>query len=163
MDPRRPQAAPQKPPDEARELTDLWIAGVLVLVGALAAAVLPAGDVMRIALVAPVVLVVPGYLLVQAFVVPAVSRRRRAVHALIGLGLSPVVVGLLALVTALVPGGFQTSTIILFVTLGSLGLGVAAGVRRRTYTPKEEASGAPPTSESGRRKPGGGPVNRPWS
>jgi uncharacterized membrane protein len=72
-------------------------------------------------------LLVPGYVLVQAIV-----RRPRLWHAAAAPGLGIPVVGLLALATALLPRGFVISNIIAVVAVGTLGLAAAAWWRRAT-------------------------------
>jgi uncharacterized membrane protein len=53
------------------------------------------------------------------------------VRALATIGLSPAVVGLAALATALVPGGFRPANIIASVTFTCLGLAAIAVWRRQ--------------------------------
>ncbi len=103
---------------------------VLVVLAALAAFALPEGSIARWAFTLPVVLVAPGYLLLQTIFVPVKPVASRLVHGLVSLGISPALVGLLALSTALVPGGFQPSAIILVVTGASVVFGVLALFRR---------------------------------
>lgn len=118
----------------ARSL-DIAIVGLLVVVGAVAATTLAEGNALRLALTLPVLFFAPGYLLLEAFV-PAATEVRRAWHALVAVGLSPVLVGLLALSTALIPGGFRPLSIIAVVTLGSLVLmGFAMYRRSVSYRP----------------------------
>lgn len=106
------------------------MAVVLVLAAAWVAWVLPEGDTLRLVVAAPIVLVVPGYLVLQSVFVPARPARQRLIHALFAVGLSPVVLGLLALTTALVPGGFRTGPIMATVTVACLALAGLAGYRR---------------------------------
>lgn len=103
--------------------------GLLVIIGVLAAVALPEGNLLRFVLALPVLFFAPGYLLLQALI-PAGPESRRMWHALVAVGLSPVLVGLLALSTALVPGGFKPLPILIVVTLGSLVLLGLAAYRR---------------------------------
>lgn len=109
---------------------DLIVAGALALVAGLAAVGLPDGSTLRLAIVLPIVLLAPGYLLLQALIVPARSAASRGRHLLLSLGVSPAVLGLLALSTAIVPGGFTPGAILLVVTVGCVVL-AAVGVHRR--------------------------------
>lgn len=118
------------PPATGANRGDLLAGAALALGAALAYASLPDGSILRVALVAPVLLVVPGYLLLQAVVVPRTTGRARLVHALAALGISPAVVGLLALSTALVPGGFRPASMVTAVTGACLVLAVVASRRR---------------------------------
>lgn len=99
---------------------DLLAGVALTFVAVFAVVFLPAGSLLRAFLAAPVLFVVPGYLLIQALVVPAASIRSRVVHGLVALGVSPGVVGLLALSTAVVDGGFRPIPIVTVVTVASL-------------------------------------------
>lgn len=112
-----------------RSLDILALSGLVVL-AALAAFALPEGSAFRWGFTLPVVLVAPGYLLLQAIFVPARPVGSRLVHALLSLGISPAIVGLLALSTALVPGGFQRSAIVGVVAVGCMVLG-GLGLFRR--------------------------------
>lgn len=129
-----------------RRSPDVALGAVLALVAAFAVAFLPGGTPLRVGLVAPVLLVVPGYLLIQAFVVAADPRRSRATHAILAIGVSPGLVGLLALSTAVVQGGFRPVPIVAVVTVACLAL-AAVAVRRRTVgapaTPPPEAAVRP--------------------
>ena len=109
---------------------------VLVAAGAMLAAIataliLPGGSTLRLAVVLPVLMVAPGYLLLQALLVPTRSATARVRHALLSLGVSPAVLGLLALSTAIVPGGFTEGAILAVVTLGCLVLAGVSVHRRR--------------------------------
>jgi uncharacterized membrane protein len=94
------------------------------------------GDLARVVLTLPVLLWAPGYLLMQAMLVPARDARRRAVHAVAAVGVSPAVVGLLALATAILPGGFRPAVIVSVVTLACVALAATAYYRRATWTPE---------------------------
>ncbi len=119
-----------------RQSTDLLIAAPLAVLAALVASLLPAGDPIRIVLTLTILLTVPGYLLLQAIFVPAGPIRSRAIQALFGIGVSPVVVGLLALSTALFVGGFGATAIIVTVTMACLALALVAFIRR-SLSPEE--------------------------
>lgn len=114
----------------AKRSADILLAAGVAVVAALAAAVLPSGSTLRIVLVLPIVLFAPGYLLLQALIVPARSASERGRHALLSVGVSPALVGLLALSTAIIPGGFKRVTIGAVITLGCLVL-AGVGLRRR--------------------------------
>lgn len=118
-------------PDWRRSI-DLLVAASLVLVAGLAALALPGGGV-RLAITVPVLMLAPGYLLLQALLVPARSVGDRGRHLLLSLGVSPAVLGLMALSTAIVPGGFTEGVILAVVTLGCLVL-AGVGYRRRRAT-----------------------------
>jgi uncharacterized membrane protein len=109
--------------------TDIAVAAGLAVVAAIVAFSLPAGNLLRAALALPILLLVPGYLLIEASV-SSVKAGQRGLHALVAIGVSPPLVGLLALATAIVPGGFHTSSIILTVTVACLALGFVAAWRR---------------------------------
>lgn len=114
-----------------RASADLLIAGVAVLLAGAATLVLPDGSTLRLVLVLPILLLAPGYLLLQALLVPARSTAARGRHLLLSLGVSPAVLGLLALSTAIVPGGFTSGAIILVVTVGCVLLAGVGFQRRR--------------------------------
>lgn len=121
---------------------DVVAATGLVLVAALAAVVLADGSTLRPVVALPILMVAPGYLLLQALLVPARSPTERGRHLLVSLGLSPAVLGLLALATAVVPGGFRPLPIAATVTLGCLAFAGVALRRRwsvaRTLAAEEE-------------------------
>lgn len=116
-------------PSRARSLPDVVLAALLALAAA-AATALPPGSTLRIALAMPVLFLVPGYLLMQALVVPAAPWRQRGIHLLMGLGLSPVVTALAALATSFVSGAFRPGVLVAVVTLVSLLLAGVATFRR---------------------------------
>lgn len=128
------------------------VAAGLAIIAALVASVTPAGNPLRLFVTLPIILVVPGYLLIQVFMVPARSTAARCVHALLGVGVSPALLGLLAMSTALLPGGFRPYTIILAVTLACLVMaGVAAA--RRSFGASLPASSATGAMDAGVRVP----------
>lgn len=120
-------------PAEAARLRWLDVAGasVLILLGAFAAFNLPAGP-LRMALALPVLLFAPGYLLLQALVVPPARGTALMWQCFASVGISPAVVGLLALSTSIVEGGFKLGAIVVLVTIGSLAFTAGALVRRRS-------------------------------
>lgn len=100
------------------------------MLAAAIALTLPAGSTMRAVLTLPVLLVAPGYLLLQTILVPVRPPPRRLLHAVLGLGISPPLLGLMALSTTVVPGTFTPDALIAAVTLGCLALGTLAVFRR---------------------------------
>ena len=112
---------------------DLLACAALVALGCLAAAALPSGSGLRLALAVPVLLFAPGYLLVEAAAGPAMQASARAMRAVLAIGLSPALVGLVALATAGLPGGFRTGSIVLLVAVVCLALAAAALWRRRAH------------------------------
>lgn len=145
IDPSNPPGAPPAKAAPAGPLRWLDLSGatVLVVLGAFAAFSLPAGP-LRMLLTLPVLLFAPGYLLLQAFVVPPARGAKAGWQCLAAIGVSPAVVGLLALATAIVEGGFRTGAIVLLTTLGSLGFAAMALVRRRALArlPQDRSSKA---------------------
>lgn len=121
---------PRLRPDDP---SDILIAMVLVLVGTFAALVLPEGNTPRLLLALPVLFFAPGYLLIQAALGHRSTRSARGWHAALAVGVSPPVIGILALLTAAVPGGFRMTPIILSVTVGSVGLALLALYRRTAF------------------------------
>lgn len=121
---------------------DVVAAVLAVLLAAWSLAALPPGGWPRLALAGLVVFVLPGYLLLAA-AEPRRGPRRRWLAAL---GASPALVGLAALATALVPGGFRPGAIVAAVTVACVLLGVLAVRRRegsRLAAPGPRASQAP--------------------
>lgn len=130
---------PSEPAPGGPGVGDLVLAIVLALAAPAAFLLVPSGSLLRAAVVLPALLVVPGYLLLQA-----VEPRRRALgrvrHAGLSLGLSFPLVGLAVLVVAATPWGMRPVPIVAAVTATNLCLAAAAvGRRRRT---REPASGA---------------------
>lgn len=113
---------------------DLAWGAILALAAAVGFAILPPGSLLRLAVALPVLLSVPGYLLIQAAIVPPPPGRRRMAQVLLSLAVSPAVVGLLALSTALVRGGFRPAAIVLVVTVGCLLLAAVARHRRSHWS-----------------------------
>lgn len=100
----------------------------------------PAGSGLRAIVALPILLVVPGYLLIEA-TVGSIKPGQRGLHALVALGVSPPLVALLALSTAALPGGFHAGPIVAAVTIACLGLAVLAARRRARLAPA--AAGTP--------------------
>jgi hypothetical protein len=121
-----------------RDASDLLVGAAFLLGSLLAVYALPAGTPLRLFLVLPILFLVPGYLLMQLLVVPAAPAPARATHAIMSLGISPALVGLLALSTAFLPGGFRTGSIVGLVTLVGLGFAAGAGFRRWHVTPRSD-------------------------
>lgn len=88
---------------------------------------LEAGSFLRIVL-AGMAIFAPGYLLMQAI---EPLRRNPWRHAAFAVGLGPALVGLAALSTVLMPGGFLARNILLAQGLLALALGSVALQRRR--------------------------------
>lgn len=86
---------------------------------------------LRMAVTLPVLLLAPGYLLLQAVVVPPAKGAGLLRQLLACLGISPAVVGLLALSTAIVAGAFKPLVIVAAVTVGCLAFATIAIQRRR--------------------------------
>jgi uncharacterized membrane protein len=135
-------APPQRKPARVGRVLDLAAASGLAVLAALLSGSLPGGSLLRAAVTLPILLVVPGYLLVEASV--GSSRPgQRGLHALIGLGVSPPLVGLLALLTVLLPSGFSASAIVATVTVACLALaGVAMWRRLRVPKPQPPSAAA---------------------
>jgi uncharacterized membrane protein len=159
--PARSASSAGRPPRPARGAhawpkLDVVGASALVLLAFVAATSLPAGT-LRLLLVLPMLLFAPGYLLLQAFVVPAAPPAARAWQALASLGISPAVLGLLALATSIVQGGFREDAILGLTVLGSLAFATAALVRRRALAraPTAKPSDAPQaaTAKTGPARP----------
>ncbi len=126
---------------------DLGICLVLAGIAAAAAFWMPAESPFRLVLGLPVLVFVPGYLLLQALMVPRKASLPRWVEALLAIPVSPAVVGLLALATWIIPGGFTPRMIIGVVTGACFLLGAIALQRRQAPTPE--------------RRPGRGQLKRP--
>ena len=124
------------------DLIDLGIPCALAVLAALAMQV-PEGSGVRMALALPMLFFVPGHLLIAAVTRPPTMLGQRPMRALMALGVSPPLVGLLALSTTLLPGGFRPMTIVTVVTVACLALAAVAAFRRRGTT-SVPASGAAP-------------------
>jgi uncharacterized membrane protein len=99
-------------------------------VAAIVASFVPARSPIRLLVTLPILLVAPGYLLLQTIAPGPASAGARSLQILLSLGLSPPLVGLLALATAVLPGGFRAGTIVMIVTTVCLMLLIAAAHRR---------------------------------
>lgn len=114
---------------------DLAVVCALAALAGLAYAVLPGGAILRVALAVAILFFVPGYALIEAMVGPAATRRQRIVRGFVAIGASPPLIGLLALATVALPGGFRPASIVVTVLLASIALaGVAFWRRRRAPT-----------------------------
>lgn len=120
--------------------SDVLLSTGLVVMAAAIAFLLPVGSTWRAALTLPVLLVAPGYLLLQSIFVPARRPRERLFHAVLGLGISPPILGLLALSTTVLPGTFSPNAIIGAVTVGCLALGALAVFRRDRHRADRDPS-----------------------
>lgn len=119
--------------NKLRSSADIIVAASLAVMAALLAVVLPDGAPLRAYLALAILLTVPGYLLIQTVVVPIRRLRTRATHLLLGVGASPAVVGLAALSTATIDGGFKPVPIVVMVTIACLSLGLIAFLRRSIH------------------------------
>jgi uncharacterized membrane protein len=113
---------------------DILAAAALALVGALATN-LPGGSTLRIVLVAPVLLLVPGYLLLQALVVPAAPWSRRGLHAAASIGISPAMCAVAGLLLSFFDGAFKAGPIIAVVTVLCFVLAGVGVFRRMSLQP----------------------------
>lgn len=109
---------------------DLLACCILVAAACAAYAWLPGGSALRLALALPVLFFAPGYLLVEAVAGPATTAASRAVRALVALGTSPAIVGLLALGAAVLPGGFRPVPILALIAVACAAMAAAALWRR---------------------------------
>lgn len=123
---------PKRMRDRPRR-ADLVDLGIPCAVAVLAAVAMwmPAGSASRVALALAMLFFVPGHLLIAAFTRPPTMAGQRPMRALVALGVSPPLVGLLALSTSLLPGGFRPVAIVTVVTLACLVLAGVAAFRRR--------------------------------
>lgn len=112
---------------------DLLACTALVALACLAAVALPEGSALRLALALPALFFAPGYLLAEAAAGPAKAASSRAVRPLLAIGMSPAIVGLLALATAGLPGGFRAGSIVLLFAVVCFGLAGAALWRRKAH------------------------------
>lgn len=122
--------------DRLAPVGDLALALVLLGVAALAAWRLHPGP-LRTALTLPALAVVPGYVLLQAAIVPARPPVARLGHALFALGLSPAYLALAALTTTFAAHGFRAGPILGVAFGGTAILAAAAIVRRRAWRQAE--------------------------
>lgn len=115
-----------------RASLDIVAAVAAVVLAALLAFTLPPGSWPRLVLAGAVAFFAPGYLVLEA---AGLVRRPLPpspwVRAAMAVGLSPAVVAIAALATAVVPGGFKPAPIMAAVTFLSLGLAAVALTRRQ--------------------------------
>ena len=109
---------------------DLAACLLAVALSAWAYSSLPGRDPLRLLLVAPMLLFVPGYLLIEAFRSSREPLGRRGTIAAVAPGLSIAFVALLALGTAFFPSGFTPNAIVAMTTLVCIALIAAASYRR---------------------------------
>ena len=110
-------------------VADLGAAAGAAVLAAVAFLALDAGHPLRLVLGLSMLLFVPGFLLLEACLgAGAAAGRWTRVGAAVGL--SPPLVGLLALSTALVPGGFRPLPIVLLVTAACVACAGVAALRR---------------------------------
>ncbi len=109
---------------------DLVLSCAVVALAALAYMMSSDGSALRVALALTVLFFIPGYLLIEASVGPSAERRVRVMRACVAVGLSPAIVGLLALATAILPGGFRPASIVVAVTVACFVFAGLAFVRR---------------------------------
>lgn len=128
-----------KPAGEApTPVGDLVVAVGLLGLAFLAAWQMEPGN-LRLALTLPALAIVPGYVLLQAALVPVRTPLERAGHAAFALGLSPAYLALVALTTTFTPDGFRAGPILGWTLAGSAVLAVAAFLRRRAWRPGDAA------------------------
>ncbi|MHB8634762.1 MAG: DUF1616 domain-containing protein [Thermoplasmatota archaeon] len=113
---------------------DLGAAVAVMLLACVLVFALPSGNALRALVTLAVILVVPGYLLLVSLLPDARPGRESWWTGVFAFGLSPPLVGLLALGTTLVHGGFRPPVITLVVTGATVVLAAVAAVRRRRLT-----------------------------
>src|SRR5687767_9846630 len=96
---------------------DLLGCCALVAVACIAFAGLADGDALRMAFALPALFFAPGYLLIEAVAGPATASTQRAVRALLAIGVSPALVGLVALAAAVLPAGFRPGPIVILLAV----------------------------------------------
>lgn len=127
-----------------RSSADIIVSASLAVLAALLAFMVPDGASLRVYVTLAILLAVPGYLLIQTVVVPIRRPRTRAIHLLLGVGASPVVVGLAALSTSAVHGGFKPVPIVVMVTVVCLSLALIAFIRRSLHKEAPAQAAASP-------------------
>lgn len=113
----------------------LFVCCSVVLLAGLAFLTLSGGSVLRVILSATILFFVPGYLLMEAAVGSAATLRSSFLRIGLAIGISPALVGLLALATSLLPPGFRPGTIVAAVTLGCFALAGVAAWRQPIHRP----------------------------
>lgn len=111
---------------------DLYVAAAMTIAASSVAALMPTDNPLRALTVVCFLLLVPGYLFLQALIVQKHPHIFEPAHALFAVGISPAVVGLLALSTTLAPVGFRLSTVFAVVVTACVLLAVIAFARRLT-------------------------------
>ncbi|MHB8605421.1 MAG: DUF1616 domain-containing protein [Thermoplasmatota archaeon] len=117
-------------------VADTIVGGVAAVVAGAAFALLPAGSIARVALTVPALFVLPGYLLLEASLSPRTARPSRAFTLLAAIGVSPILVSVLALATTRLPGGFRPDSIVAVITVACVALAIVATTRRLVTKPK---------------------------
>lgn len=125
-----PDQDPVESPKRFPATVDVVLAAICVILSEFAFRILPEGSLVRLALVVPVLFFAPGYLLLQACLVPARPVANRVIHAVFSTILSPSLIAVLALMAALVPGAFKPGIIVFIVTVASLLCATIALLRR---------------------------------
>jgi len=95
----------------------VWLGAAWAFAAAASIALLPDGSLGRLLIVFPFLLIVPGHLMVQGLVVKHLLAVPRGRHVVYAIGASPVVLGLTALATTIIPRGFTPTNIIGAVTI----------------------------------------------
>lgn len=113
---------------------DLLACCALVASACAAYAWLPGGSALRMAAAISVLFFAPGYLLIEAVAGPVKSSGARVVRAFLAIGVSPAIVGLLALGAGVLPGGFRPVPILILLAVACGALAVAGFWRRRAPT-----------------------------
>lgn len=90
---------------------------------------------LRMGLALAVLFFVPGHLLLAAATRVPTRAGQRPARALVALGVSPALVGVLALATSLTPWGFRPASIVAVVTAACFVLAGVAAYRRRAPDP----------------------------
>jgi uncharacterized membrane protein len=111
---------------------DLYAAIAAALAASVAFLAIPEGTPLRAIITLPILLLAPGYVTLEA-VWPR-SSRPNWVHVLLAIGVSPVIIGLLTLSLALVPGAFRPIPIALANLFGVVALAFVAMRRRNPRT-----------------------------
>ena len=120
---------------------DLLACCFLVAAGCTASVGLADGTALRMAFALPLLFFAPGYLLIEAVAGPAKASAHRAVRALLAIGVSPALVGLLALAAAVLPAGFRPAPILILLAV-ACGIMAIAGFWRR-WTPTRQPISTP--------------------
>ena len=130
---------------------DLAACAAAVMLSAWAYLSLPERDPLRLLVSAPMLVFVPGYLLVEAFRSSRQPFKRRVLSAAVAPGATIALLGLLALSTAVLPGGFRPDSIVTIVTLACIGLVAAASYHRARILSSPTVEAPPRVVEPMRR------------